>query len=275
MSPSLHPRFLHPRFLLVLGGLLLCAAATAPACAADGPMDHVLQGRPRPTRVTGQERPQAWNVAEYSAVRLLPIEAGAAPNQHPQDLPIERIERWLSQARLQGGREPLFMRDEVEAVAKGVAEALQVARPDQDLILLSSARRAGPLTPMLSITARLFVADGALHLLVHDDRLNVVTPFRVQQVKPVLTFGTRASASPVRLQRDGPPGPRQDWLTWPLAGDEALGPGTVPAPAATVATPAADSTLEARLRRLKSLHEQGLISGEDYAHKRRSLLDAL
>lgn len=272
MFPSLHPRF-----LLVLTSLLLCTA-TAPASAADGPMDHVLQGRPRPTRVAGQEPPQAWNIGEYSAVRLLPIEADAAPNQHPQDLPIERIERWLSQARLQGGREPLFLRDEVEAVAKGVAGALRVARPDQDLILLSSARRSGPLTPMLSITARLFVAQGALQMLVHDDRLNVVTPFRVQQVRPELAFGTRATASSVRLQRDGQPGPRQDWLAWPLTAVEAQTSASAPnfAPASAPSlTPAADDTLEARLRRLKSLHEQGLISDEDYAHKRRSLLDAL
>ncbi|RZS54711.1 SHOCT domain-containing protein [Sphaerotilus mobilis] len=262
MTSPLRPSVLS--VLLALTGLLPCS----PAAAADGPMDHVLQGRPRPTVVAGEPRAQAWNIAEYSAVRLVPIETGATPNQHPRSLPVEQVERWLAQARLHGGREPLFMRDEVEAVAKGVVAALQVARPDQDLILLSSARRSGPLTPMLSVTARLFVADGALQLLVQGDRLNIVTPFRSQQVMPTLAFGTRSGASEVRLQREGPPGPRPDWLTWPLETAEPR-PGTAPVPVA------GDATLEDRLRRLKALHEQGLISAEDYAHKRRSLLDAL
>lgn len=251
--------------------VLVAALGAGPlgARAADGPMDHVLQGRPRPTAVAGQERPQAWNIAEYSAVRLVPIEAGATPNQHPQDLPIARLQVWLAEARSQDGREPLFLRDEVEAVAKGLAEALKVARPDQDVILFSSARRSGPLTPMLSITARLFVVDDNLHLLVRDDRLNVVTPYRAQQRMPELSFGSRGTASAVRLQRDGRAGPRPDWLAWPLATPSGVEAG------GTAAANPPDATLESRLRRLKALHEQGLISDEDYALKRRSLLDAL
>jgi Short C-terminal domain len=265
------PRRRHPFTTVVLPALMALAGALpgVAARAADGPMDHVLQGRARPGSVAGEERPQAWNIAEYSAVRLVPIEPGSAPNQHPQDLPMERIERWLSQARLQGGREALFTRDEVEAVAKGVAGALKVARADQDVILLSSARRSGPLTPMLSITARLFVADGALQMLVHDDRLNIVTPYRAQQRMPMLAFGSRASASQVTLQRDGPAGPRPDWLDWSLAVGDTGAPGAAPPKAV------GGVTLEDRLRRLKSLHEQGLISDEDYAVKRRSLLDEL
>ncbi|MGY0197037.1 SHOCT domain-containing protein [Leptothrix sp. BB-4] len=276
MSPTAHPHRTHgASLLLALAGLMAGSTATA----ADGPMDHVLRGQARPTHLAGQERPQAWNIAEYSAVRLVPVEAGAGPNQHPQELAIERIERWLSQARLQGGREPLFMRDEVESVAKGLAEALRVARPNQDVILLSSARRSGPLTPMLSITARVFVADGALQLLVQGDRLNVVTPFRAQQLMPALNFGSRALASGVQLQRDGQSGRRSDWLAWPLADAEPAPRKAVatpsPPPSPSASDPAGEASLEARLRRLKALHEQGLISDDDYAQKRRSLLDAL
>ncbi|MFM2058941.1 MAG: hypothetical protein RLY71_3326 [Pseudomonadota bacterium] len=268
----------HWRCLILLAGLGLAATTAA---AAEGPLDFVFLGQARPARAPNQTGPVAWKVAEYSAVRLVPIEPAAPPNQHPATLELEQLRSQLAAIRVNGISrlpEPLFSRDELDELLPAIVTALQSARPEQDLVLLSTSRRgASFLAPPLSVTARLFMQDGALQVLVHDAWLDVTNAYRSTRLLPELSFGTRATPAQVDLHGPGMARRRPDWL--------ALTPAAPPAPAPTaavvsaappsVAPPASapvPASLEQRLRTLKSLHAQGLISDEDYAHKRRELL---
>lgn len=264
------------RCLILLAGLGLAAAA---AGAAEGPLDFVFLGQARPARVPGQTGPVAWKVAEYSAVRLVPIEPGAAPNQHPARLEPEQLRGPLAAIRANvGGHlpEPLFSRDELDELLPAIVTALQGAQPDQDLVLLSTSRRgASFLAPPLSVTARLFVQDGALQVLVHDTRLDVTSAYRHTRLLPELNFGSRAAAAAVDLGGSGMAQRRSDWLALsPVAPAPAVATTTAPSAPPSAAAPA-PASLEQRLRTLKGLHAQGLISDEDYAHKRRELLGDL
>lgn len=264
------------RCLIVLAGFGLAAAT---AGAAEGPLDFVFLGQARPARVPGQTGPVAWKVAEYSAVRLVPIEPAAAPNQHPARLEPEQLRAQLAAIRVNaGGRlpEPLFSRDELDELLPAIVIALRGAQPEQDLVLLSTSRRgASFLAPPLSVTARLFMQDGALQVLVHDIRLDVTNAYRSTRLLPELNFGSRSAAAAVELSGLGLAQRRPDWLALqPGAPVPAVATAPVPAAPPSVAAPA-PASLEQRLRTLKSLHAQGLISDEDYAHKRRELLGDL
>jgi Short C-terminal domain len=252
------------------------------AFAAIGPMDFVLLGQARPERVAGQTSPVSWRVGEYSALRLVDAEPGAAANDQPQVLLAERLQAALTSITTGAGNEVLFARDEAELLALALQKALAAAQPGQDVLLMSSQRRGrGLLAPQLTITARLFVREGQLHLLVHDDRLDVVDPYRQTRMLPALVFGSRSQASQTRLRIQGQAGPRNDWLSWSLATlQSGLPAGTAQAvaPAAAVSSPSTDAGVrspEERLRLLKRLHEQGLISDDDYTHKRRQILTDL
>lgn len=263
------------RCLILLAGLGLSAAM---AGAVEGPLDFVFLGQARPAREPGQTGPVAWKVAEFSAVRLVPIEPAAAPNQHPAALEPEQLRGPLAAIRVNaGGRspEPLFSRDELDELLPTIVTALQGAQPDQDVVLLSTSRRgASFLAPPLSVTARLFVQDGALQVLVHDARLDVTNAYRSTRLLPELRFGARAAPAPVDLHGAGMLQRRPDWLALTPAAlpPAAVAAAAVPSVAPSVPLPV---SLEQRLRTLKHLHAQGLISDEDYAHKRRELLGDL
>lgn len=263
---------------VLLACLISLGALTTSAGAAEGPFDFVFLGQARPARVAGQDRPQAWRLGEFSALRLVPIESGAAANQHPADLSPDWLQAQLERLRTgSNGTERLFGKDELEELVPVLAQAFKAARPEQDLLLLSTSRRGqGLLTPPLSLTARLYVSAGALHLLVGEERADLSMTYRQTRIVPQPATGSRATAGPAQLGGTGWQRRQAGWLQIGL-------PGTV----AAVADPAASSgaamdagaaeasRLEQRLRLLKQLHEQGLISAEDYAGKRRALLDQL
>lgn len=263
-----------------MAGLLIGAGSAAHA--ATGPMDFVLLGQPRPARVAGQTAQVSWRMAEYSALRLVEAEAGSAANEQPQILLTERLQAALASITTGGGTEALFARDEVELLAATLQKVLGAAQPGQDVLLMSSARRGhGLLAPQLTVTARLFVHDGQLHLLVHDDRLDAVGPYRQTTMMPTLAFGSRSRPGSTQLRANGRAGPRNDWLSWPLATLQTV-PATgqleltTAAPAAS--PPSADTgtrSAEERLRLLKRLHEQGLITDDDYTQRRRQILAEL
>jgi hypothetical protein len=265
------------RCLILLAGLGLAATT---AGAAEGPLDFVFLGQARPARAPGQTGPVAWKVAEFSAVRLVPIEPAAPPNQHPASLELEQLRSQLAAVRVNGISrlpEPLFSRDELDELLPAIVTALQSARPEQDLVLLSTSRRgASFLAPPLSVTARLFMQDGALQVLVHDARLDATNTYRSTRLLPELSFGARAAPAQVDLHGPGMVQRRPDWLALTPAAPPPPTAAVTPAAPPSVAPPApVPASLEQRLRTLKHLHEQGLISDEDYAHKRRELLGDL
>lgn len=246
-----------------------------------------------------------WRIAEFTAIQRAEREAGAPANQHPAVIAPETLRQLLAPVRLVvgNGTQPLFAPDEISELIEPLAEALSVAQPGDDLLLLSTHRRGGGvLVAPLGLTARLFVQDNALHLIVHEARRDFVNAYIGSRIPPTFTFGSRARAGVVTLQDPGATVRRADWLAIPvnrvaaaapapqpvvLPAAPAPAPGvppkaqTAPPPPAPAAAPAARPApasadeIEQRLLTLKRLRERGLISEEEYQQKRREILQAL
>ncbi len=265
-------------------------------------MDFLYPRGAPPRADNAGAQPRVWKVGEFSALRLVDAEPGSAGARHPVVLGAERWRALLAQVELLGDgdrRTPLFSADELADLTPVLARAMAVAGPGDDLLLLSSARRGNLLSAPLSVTARLFVQDRQLNLIVHDTRRDAYSEFRAAQQVPVFEFGSRRAASPARLHVDGAaPLRRGDWVVWSLDGEPApparVQPGT-PAPAAAAAaaaeTPPAAAPAsvlpakprdaafyaeqEERLRGLQRLRDAGLLSEEEFQRKRRAILDSL
>lgn len=244
---------------------------------------------------TSAER-RTWRIAEFTAIQRAAREPGAAPNQQPATIAPETLRQLLAPARLVVGQNnvALFHPDELSDLIEPLSEALSVAGPGDDLLLLSTHRRGeGVLRTPTGLTARLFVQGDALNLVVHEARRDFVNAYIGSRIPPTFTFGSRAAAGAVTLQDPGATLRRADWLVIPLqrvAAAPVAAPAPLvvlppaapapqaaptPAPAPRAATPASADEIEQRLLTLKRLRERGLISEEEYQQKRREILQAL
>lgn len=287
---------------ITLAAAVLCTMAPAQAGVFDTLFGRSAAAASQPAAQTSAPGRRHWQLAEFTELRLLAREVGAPLNDHPQAIPAAVIREWLQSVVLQRGsqREPLFGDDELSSLPPVIADALAVAAPQDDLLLLSTSRRDGGLlgTPY-GLTARLFVQGGALQLMVNDARLDFYNQYRGARILPEFRFGSRSAASPVQLSSPKGRGVRGDWLAFTLQAP-AVSTGTsaaVSAPQAAppaVAAPAAASTTvqppapasagrdarfyeeqEQRLRSLKRLREQNLITEDEYQAKRREILQGL
>ncbi|MFN7957367.1 MAG: hypothetical protein U0P46_03425 [Holophagaceae bacterium] len=264
----------------LLGTTLLLALARVPALASE----------PDQTQ---------WRLANFTWLKRVPAEPGAAPNAHPAILSDEALVAALGpvQATVEGQSVPLFAKDELKGLARPLREALALARPGEDLILLSTFKRGGGFMEMpVGLTARLFVADGALNLIVHDARLSFMDRYSADRTLPTFAYGSRATASGAALEAPQATRRRADWLSFPLApapvqsAAPAPTPAPTPAPAAkpapgpapSAAAPASATRDEAfyeaqaqRLRALKKLRDENLLSEAEYQAKREAILKEL
>ncbi|MBC7954817.1 MAG: SHOCT domain-containing protein [Cytophagales bacterium] len=248
------------RAALVLASLFGLAA---PAVAADAPR-------------------LVWQIGEFTKVQRVPREAGSEPNQHPRALPPEQLRSLLASLRvlIKGKSQPLFVSDEIGDLIEPLAQALAAADPGDDLLLLSSTRRGDNLlAPSTGLTARLFVQSDQLHVIVHDARLEFMGAWIGTRIPPKFNYGARSRASEVVLQSATGQARRADWQALPL-GAVAVAPLSAPAaPVAPAAASARDNGFfqeqEQRLRGLKRLLEQGLISEAEFQQKRREILQTL
>lgn len=140
------------------------------------------------------------------------------------------------------------------------------------------------MAPTLGVTARLFLKGGALNLIVHDTRLDFMGRYVAEQVLPAFVYGTRASASGAKLEAPGATCLRADWLALPLTASPAVpaAPTSATAPAAPAAAlaPATAGPRDAafyeaqteRLRALKRLRDEHLITESEYQAKREAIL---
>ena len=233
-----------------------------------------------------------WKLGSFTWVKRVPAEPGAAPNAHPAQLGAEALQSLLTPVRAkdEGKDLPLFGKDELKDLAKALSEALSLARPGEDLILLSTSKHgAGFLERATALTARLFVRDGALNLIVHDARLDFMDRYLVENLQPAFAYGSRTTASAALLQAPQATRLRGDWLTLPLIVAPAPTPAPVVAAAPTpVALPvAAPEPAQAardaaffeaqtqRLKALKRLRDEDLISEAEYQEKREAILKTL
>ena len=286
---NLKPSASSHRYLAAL--VLSLGAAALPATAAEGPMDFLFSSNGQLPR-----KQAVWKYGEFSALRLVGQEAGAGPSEHPLRLDPASLVSRLASVEFdsgQGRMRPLFSRDELEEMAPQLSRALAQARPDQDLLLLSSARReGGALSLPQTLTARLFSRQGELNLIVQQARTDLLSQFRSTRLTPRVEFGSRREDSGVRLQSSAGRLVRGDWVSWPLtaAGVAALVPGAAGTPAAvsaplqspTATAPARPVRDEAfyatqgqRLSGLRQLREQGLLSEEEFQRKRQEIIDGL
>lgn len=234
-----------------------------------------------------------WKLANFTWVNRVPAEAGAAANSHPAQVPQAALQKALGAvvAQVDGADTPLFEPKEAAALAKALEEAFAAARPSEDLILLSTQRRGGHfMDPALAVTARLFVKAGALNLIVHDARLDFMDRYSADRTLPTFAYGSRTAGTAVSLKAEGATNLRSDWLALPLAPTTpppATLPAPAPAPAPAAPAPQATSPVAPksgqdfydlqyqRLKALKRLRDENLISEAEYQEKREAILKTL
>ncbi|HZE92614.1 MAG TPA: SHOCT domain-containing protein [Rhizobacter sp.] len=258
---------------LLAGGLGGGAAQAAGADTPAGP------ARPPAASSKAEAGGRSWQIHEFTRVDLVAREAGATPNQHPAGLAPEALRDLLAGVGFTSsrGRVPLFAGDELAELAGPLSQALKSAGPGDDVLLLSSARREyGLLGAPTAVTARLFVQDGQLQLIVHDARLDFYDTYRGTYAAPHFVFGSRSLAGSVSLQAPGATPQRADWLALaaPAAAVPAV-PGAAPAPSRASPEPATGQDAERRLETLKRLRDKNLISEDEYQQKRKEILQLL
>ena len=221
---------------------------------------------------------KTWELGPFSWIKRAPAERGAPANEHPFRGEATALARSLGGVQVvsRDREEPLFDPAEAAALGKALAEAFAVAEPGQDLLLLSTARRrAGFFNDALSVTARLFIQGGQLQLIVQDARQNAVLLYNLEPRTPVFEHGSRTRPGPVVLKAEGAVSRRPDWLALPLDPSAARPTATLAPQPPSPPPPTTPTSLEDRLRSLRHLLEQGLISKEDYEAKKRELLKEL
>ncbi|MEP6506317.1 MAG: SHOCT domain-containing protein [Betaproteobacteria bacterium] len=296
----------------VLGGAaLLVAAACVPAGAAES-TTGVSSTPPIQRGTTGR---QLWRISDYTTVELVAREPGAAASQHPHQVEQNTLHALLQQVQTvrSGAAKPLFAIDELNAIVPPLTEALANARADQDVALVSAARHEdNTFYGITAVTARLFVVDGHLNLIVRDARLDFYDTARGSGMAPHFTVGSRTAPGTSAIQSASATNQRADWLVLanastppvapaavvapvapmaPVAPAAPMAPAAVVAPAAPVAVPAPVVTpapvapaapaaapvgdAEQRLTQLKRLYDKGLITKSEYEKKRQEIIKGL
>ena len=250
-----------------IAGLLLAGlAATAPAAAAGPEPKHAAAHR------------ALWEIRPFMTVKLVPREAGALANEHPGTLEPEALRQQLSGLMIASGH-PLFDKDELALLAGPLSQALAVAGPGDDLLLVSTYRRDGSgfLVSPKAVTARLFLAGGCLNLIVHDERFEFYGQWSEHRDKdPRFEFGSRTQAGSAQLRSRVGTAIRPDWVALPMM---AAVVAPVPAAALPARVPVRDEAFyevqQQRLRGLQRMLDNHLISEEEYQHKRKEILAGL
>jgi len=171
-----------------------------------------------------------WQISAFTWIKRSHGEKGADANGHPLQVDPAALAKAMEAVHFVTGstEEPLFERTEAEALAKAMAEALSLAKPGEDLELLSTSKRgASILSTSLAVTARVFAVDGKLNLIVHDSRNDFMFQYNLEHMMPRFEYGSRTSASAVVLKDPGAEVRRTDWIAWPV---EALGSAANPQP---------------------------------------------
>jgi hypothetical protein len=240
--PNRCSRPLSGAIVTALGALLLCVSSVP----AEAGLFDALLGKTETSKEKAQPGRRQWNLQEYTSIRLAPREPGAPANEHPAELDAEFLRQQLSDVRLDGqpAAQTLFAADELAALVGPLYEAFASAGPNDDVLLLSSARRSGAMLQQTAVTARMFVQGGRLQMIVHDTRQSYIEELRGAHVQPVFVYGSRAQASTAAIRSKSGEQKRADWLALvTTAGAVATPPAQPAGEAAPVAVPAAPAAL--------------------------------
>ena len=294
---------------VVFGSALLLTSLAAAAFQADSTTGRSSTA-PLVKGATGR---QLWRISDYTTVELVAREPGAADNQHPWTVDQATLRSWLQPVSVlrNGTARSLFGSDELDNIVPAIREALANARPDQDIGLVSSAHHEdNSFFSITAVTARLFVVDGHLNLIVHDARVDFYDAARGSGMAPHFTIGSRTSEGSWPVTGAGATNKRADWLVLgsvvPPAPPAAAvapvvpvapvappaptmaapqAPGAAPAAAVPVppappaavapATPATSGDAEQRLLTIKRLYDKGLLTKSEYEKKRAEIIKGL
>jgi hypothetical protein len=268
-----------------------------PVHAADAPMDFLFASGmpPASERMVGGVQ-RIWKLGEFSALRLVAKADASAPNDQPATLDPAAVQSALLGVQFQsspGVTKPLFLASDLQDISQALAKALALATPQDDVLLMASARYDGALLGLQrSVLARLFVSKGALQLVVKETRADLLASYRVSNTLPAYDFGARNVISASKISAAGAMQLRTDWLALPLGA--AAPTASVPSPITLVpsgvapkaAPAAAADTYGARdkaffdqqaqrLEGLKNLRDKNLISEAEYQQKRTEILQSL
>ena len=186
---------------------------------------------------------------------------------------------------------PLFSQAAASRLGKALALALRNAKPDQDVVfrIRDNTSLIGFISKPVHTTARVFWRNRRLHAIfgpVHQGivkrmvmgrKTGVVNPPGQPKRGAIARSDYRVAPTPgVRYARMRGGKRRPDWIVIDpdIATSKALADETPAAPA-TRAAPPAGRSLEERLRRLKKLRREGLISEKDYRQKVRTILEEI
>jgi len=271
----------------VMIGTALCCAVSTGAQAQTAESPAAVSSVARVEKGVGR---QLWRISDYSTVELVARERGASDNQHPWQVEPATLQALLEQVQVirAGGGKPLLGKEELSQVLAALTEALGHARPDQDVALVSSARHEdNTFYSVTAVTARLFVAEGHLNMIVHDARYDFYDTARGTGVAPHFTIGSRSASGTSTLQSVSATNKRADWLVFANAPMAAAAPAPLPmatptyapvgssAAAVTPVAPAPVPDAEQRLTVLKRLFDKGLITQAEYEKKRQEILQGL
>jgi hypothetical protein len=297
---------------VVFGSALLLTSLASPAFEAESPIGRSSTA-PVVKGATGR---QLWRISDYTTIELVAREPGTPENQHPWTVEANTLHALLQQVQLvrSGLAKPLFAIDELNNIVPAITEALSRARPDQDIALVSSARHEdNTFYGITAVTARLFVIDGHLNLIVHDARVDFYDAARGSGMAPHFTVGSRTSEGSSPIASPSGTNKRGDWLVLapvsapPVAPAAPAAPATIappaavappavvapaapiapaapvvapvapvpPAPRAAPAAPATPPDAEQRLLTIKRLYDKGLLTKAEYEKKRAEIIKGL
>lgn len=280
----------------VAAGLLLAVAVTG--CSTTAPPPGAGQEQAQPGEIVGQKT--IWSDADRGWVKLVAAERRGGG----YDQPVHVDPQWLRQAlydiklRVERGDDNgrairLFQGAQLDVLVPSLVRGLAEAGPEQAVAFATAYRRGGFtfFDPVRLTTARVFVEGDSLNVLFGT----VAEPLPEGEVREFVAdarVGTRAEvineddtvwsrAWESHMERD-------DWVVLPVKTAEGelpalpeagpqpgADPAQRPAPTAADAPAAPSRTARERLKLLKSLHDDGLITDEEYGRKRREVLETL
>lgn len=219
-----------------------------------------------------------WDQGSYDYIKLRETESGVT-NTHPATVTPARLRALLSGIKVRGEKGeviPLLTVEEAERLAKPFSDALRRVSAKEDVIFFTSEQRGdGIFAPRLGVTGRIFVTDQTLNLIIGTAHKQFVSELRGSHMMPYFSFGSRNERGTADLQADGAryagAQNRRDWITWTAIGEPE------PSERTNAAAPGTTSRTspEERLRKLKQLWDQKLITEQEYKDKRSEILKDL
>ncbi|MDZ7810236.1 MAG: SHOCT domain-containing protein [Arhodomonas sp.] len=243
-----------------------------------------------------------WSAPERGWVRRVAAEAEGGGYRHPVQLDAQWLRQALYNLRLRPDDEDkrkvrLFDAADLDLLVPGLVRGLAEAGPEEAVAIAVAGRRGGFtfFDPVRLTTFRAFVDERGLNLLFGalDQALPRGETAAYLERAPV---GTREG---VLIEDDrvwsrgwGASTPREDWVVLPVEtadgalpefpevgagaeGGEAADTGDAGSRGAAAGDNAVPVTIRERLERLEDLHDDGLITDEEYEAKRAEILEEL